>query len=134
VRFWLADGNDQEVVLPDWQTSEALSEVACENTIFDGEMAPEHHFCWRILRQGKPVQLERISFYAYDLLWVDGHDLRTLRLRDRKSRLDELLRGSSRRVEYVEHVESEDRMKLAAEADAREEDGLISVKYCCGST
>jgi bifunctional non-homologous end joining protein LigD len=126
VRFWLADGNDHEVVLPNWQTSEALNEVACENAIFDGEMAPEHHFGWKIFRHGEPVQLERILFYAYDLLWLDGDDLRILGLRDRKARLGELLCGCSRRIEYVEHVEPEDRMRLAAEADAREEDGLIS--------
>ncbi|KRD95852.1 ATP-dependent DNA ligase [Bosea sp. Root381] len=53
-------------------------------------------------------QTENLVFFAFDLLVLDGSDLRPLPLLDRKKRLDALLRkeadGASLR--YVEHFES----------------------------
>jgi bifunctional non-homologous end joining protein LigD len=45
-------------------------------------------------------------FYAFDLLWLDGCDLRDRPLFERKSLLRKLLPRRARAVLYVEHVAS----------------------------
>ena len=64
----------------------------------------------RLPRQRWAPQLRRFVlpsaaayFYAFDLLWLEGKDLRKLPLLDRKRRLQKLLKGK-RSVLYVEHV------------------------------
>ena len=43
-------------------------------------------------------------FYAFDLLWLDGGDLRDRPLSERKALLRELLPPAARAVLFVEHV------------------------------
>jgi bifunctional non-homologous end joining protein LigD len=45
-------------------------------------------------------------FYAFDLLWLDGSDLRQQPLLERKRALRKLLPLKPRAVRYVEHVAS----------------------------
>ena len=44
-------------------------------------------------------------FFAFDLLFLDGDDLRNVPLVERKARLKKLLRRKRSRVLYVDHVE-----------------------------
>src|SRR5688572_28413383 len=44
-------------------------------------------------------------FYAFDLLWLNGEDLRMLPLIERKKKLRNLIRRSNRSVLYVDHLE-----------------------------
>jgi bifunctional non-homologous end joining protein LigD len=71
-----------------------------------------------------------LVFFAFDLLFADGLDLRRLPLRERKARLKQILeasKGKSKRIRYVEHFESdgeevlESARKLALE-------GIVSKK------
>jgi bifunctional non-homologous end joining protein LigD len=48
---------------------------------------------------------DRLLYYAFDLLYVDGLDLRGARLADRKRLLSELLAGLSERILCAEHLE-----------------------------
>jgi bifunctional non-homologous end joining protein LigD len=43
-------------------------------------------------------------FYAFDLLWLDGTDLRDRPLSERKALLRKLLPRKAKPVRYVEHV------------------------------
>jgi bifunctional non-homologous end joining protein LigD len=45
-------------------------------------------------------------FYAFDLLWLDGRDLRGLPLSERKALLRKLLPRKPHAVVYVQHVTS----------------------------
>jgi bifunctional non-homologous end joining protein LigD len=45
-------------------------------------------------------------FYAFDLLWLDGNDLRARPLLERKTLLRKLLPRPSRSVLYVNHFAS----------------------------
>jgi bifunctional non-homologous end joining protein LigD len=45
-------------------------------------------------------------FYAFDLLWLDGHDLRSLPLVDRKAQLERIVPPDSRLL-YVRHLEAD---------------------------
>jgi bifunctional non-homologous end joining protein LigD len=47
-----------------------------------------------------------IIFFAFDLLFADGEDLRTLPLRERKARLKALLGEDEARLRYVDHFET----------------------------
>jgi bifunctional non-homologous end joining protein LigD len=48
---------------------------------------------------------DRFLYYAFDLLYLDGLDLRAARLADRKRLLAELMGGASDRILYAEHLE-----------------------------
>jgi ATP-dependent DNA ligase len=50
---------------------------------------------------------EAVFLYAFDLLELDGVDLRPLPLEDRKRRLHALLRGKRSRIIYNEHLKGD---------------------------
>jgi ATP-dependent DNA ligase len=49
-------------------------------------------------------------FIAFDLLFVNGKDLRMLPLVERKTELKKLLRRKHSRIQYLDHVESDGRL------------------------
>jgi ATP dependent DNA ligase domain len=49
-------------------------------------------------------------FIAFDLLYLNGKDLRTLPLIERKTALKKLLRRKRSRILYLDHVESDGRL------------------------
>jgi bifunctional non-homologous end joining protein LigD len=64
-----------------------------KNAVLNGEIvclgsAGRSMFKELLYRRGEPV------FYAFDLLWLDGEDLRQLALLRRKKRLRRLIRPS----------------------------------------
>src|SRR4051812_20352359 len=50
---------------------------------------------------------DRFAFYAFDLLYLDGLDLRAAALLDRKAVLAELLQGAPAPIFYSEHLEAD---------------------------
>jgi bifunctional non-homologous end joining protein LigD len=76
-----------------------------ENAILDGEVIfvdakGVSQFNQLLSRNGEPV------FYAFDLLWLDGEDLKRMPLVERKKRLAQLVRVSNcPRLLYAQHVE-----------------------------
>jgi len=85
----------------------SLGKLPVENAILDGEVVCLDHdgvsqFNELLARKGKPV------FYAFDLLWIDGEDLRHLHLVERKQRLRALVESSScSRLICAQHVEGQ---------------------------
>jgi bifunctional non-homologous end joining protein LigD len=81
--------------------------------IVDGEVAaldhtgaPHFSTLQAALSDGKTDDL---IFFAFDLMFLDGADLRPVALRDRKAQLKELLearKGKPKLIRYVEHFES----------------------------
>jgi bifunctional non-homologous end joining protein LigD len=68
---------------------------------------------YELMRRRGPV-----CFYAFDLLWLDGKDLRNLVLLERKKLLRKLLAERAQAVLYVEHVESgSDLFRVICERD-----------------
>ncbi len=68
--------------------------------------APDFAALQAALSDGKTDEL---IFFAFDLLFADGEDLRTLPLRERKARLKALLAERSKPaslIRYVEHFET----------------------------
>jgi bifunctional non-homologous end joining protein LigD len=71
-------------------------------------------------RKGKPV------FYAFDLLWLNGDDLRLLPLIERKRRLHELVqRGRCDAIIYAQHIEDQG-IGLFEEICARDLEGIVA--------
>jgi bifunctional non-homologous end joining protein LigD len=72
----------------------------------------------------------KLIYFAFDLLFADGMDLRRLPLRERKARLKALLdarKGKARTIRYVEHFEVEgDAMMHSAREMSLE--GVVSKK------
>jgi bifunctional non-homologous end joining protein LigD len=79
-----------------------MAKLPVKNAILDGELV-----C--LDNDGRSIflDLRRRSrdtcFYAFDLLWLDGKDLRGLTFLERKSRLRQLVRGRTGFL-YAEHV------------------------------
>jgi bifunctional non-homologous end joining protein LigD len=76
-----------------------------EACALDSHGAPDFPALQAALSDGKTGDL---VFFAFDLLFAEGQDLRELPLSDRKARLAELLadRKSEPRIRYVEHFET----------------------------
>ncbi|MGY3390931.1 bifunctional non-homologous end joining protein LigD [Bradyrhizobium sp. USDA 3311] len=77
-----------------------------EIVALDHNGAPNFSSLQAALSDGKT---EDLIFFAFDLLFAEGRDYRRLPLRERKSRLKELLEAQKRKsnqIRYVEHFES----------------------------
>jgi bifunctional non-homologous end joining protein LigD len=83
----------------------SLATLPVKNAILDGEIIcldreGVSRFNELMSRKGKPV------FYAFDLVWLDGDDLRQEHLIERKRRLYDLVtRASSSRLIYAQHID-----------------------------
>jgi bifunctional non-homologous end joining protein LigD len=51
-----------------------------------------------------------VFFVAFDLLFLNGKDLRTLPLIERKRQLQRVLRRKRSRILYLDHVENDGRL------------------------
>jgi len=100
----------------DWTNKfQAIADVAEQlpDCMIDGEACaldkhgvPDFSGLQLALSEGRS---EDIVFFAFDLMFADGEDLRQLPLVDRKARLQELLSGLKDRrgqIRYVEHLET----------------------------
>ena len=104
------------------------------DALIDGEIvamnarnAPDFSALQAALSDGKTNDL---IFFAFDLLFAGGKDLRSLPLRERKVRLKKLLgarKGKGRLVQYVEHFEESGEAVLEA-ANQLSLEGIISKK------
>lgn len=64
-------------------------------------------------------------FYAFDLLWLDGRDLRTLPLLERKRRLRRLQASRNAGLLYADHIEAQG-MKLFQAVCQRDCEGIVA--------
>jgi len=88
---------------------DALRRMGKRQAIIDGEVAvKDAHGAASVakLRKIAKEEPERLVYYAFDLLWLDGFDLRGQDLVERKKRLKTLLKPmlKSDRIAYCDHV------------------------------
>lgn len=77
-------------------------------------------FNWLLNRKHETV------LYAFDLLWLDGVDLRQRPLLERKDRLQRLVWASAcRQLMYAQHVEGSGKF-VFAEICARDAEGMVA--------
>jgi bifunctional non-homologous end joining protein LigD len=87
---------------------DALSGLGLRNTVLDGEVAVELEdgttsFQYLQNAGGSP-SAGRLRFYVFDLLYLDGGDLRARPLLERKSRLEGLVPPGHPVLRYSDHV------------------------------
>lgn len=109
-------------------TTQVGQDLKVRSAILDGEIVcldadGRSQFNDLLFRRGEPF------FYAFDLLWADGEDLRYLPLHERKFRLKEIVKPHTSRLLYLDHVEErgEDFFELACEHDL---EGIIAKHKC----
>lgn len=105
--------------------ADEAAELAAETAILDGEIVallPSGISSFQALqnagKSGQNGSTASLAFYVFDLLFLNGNDLRPLPLMQRKELLAELLKtGSSKRIHLSEHFE---------------DDGPGFFRQCCG--
>ena len=100
------------------------ADLKVEDAVLDGEIVcldqnGHSQFNRLMYRRGDPY------FYAFDLLWLNGEDLREWTLVDRKRALRKIVPRHGSRLLYVDHVigRGEDLFKLAC---ARDLEGVVA--------
>ena len=103
----------------------SLAKLRVKNAILDGEIIcvdaqGVSQFNQLLSRKGEPV------FYAFDLLWLDGKDLRQMPLVERKKRLGRLVRAAKcPRLLYAQHIEQHGK-GFFAEICTRDLEGIVA--------
>ncbi len=122
----------------DWTdkfASIAKAASALPDALIDGEIvaldhngAPDFSTLQAALSDGKT---DNLAFFAFDLLFADGIDIRALPLRERKAQLKELLEALPRRkagsIRYVEHFEADGEAMMES-ARKLSLEGIVSKK------
>src|SRR4051812_3802007 len=111
------------------EEASSLADVLIDGEIvaLDHNGAPNFSSLQAALSEGNS---EGLIFYAFDLLFAEGGDLRGLPLGDRKARLKQLLearKGRQKQIRYVEHFESGGDAVLQS-ACKLELEGIVSKK------
>jgi bifunctional non-homologous end joining protein LigD len=117
VTLWSRNGNDWTGNLPTVRA--AVAALPATSALLDGEAAvvlPDGKTSFQSLQGGAAV-----TYFAFDLLSLDGEDLRPLPLEARKRRLAALVRGSD--IRYSEHFADGD--ALFAKACAARLEGIV---------
>jgi len=117
-------GNDLSRRFP--RLAEALRGLRVRNAVLDGEVValdPKGRSRFQLLQQGLEGVEQR--FVIFDLLWLDGEDLRALPLEERRARLEQLLSGVALPLQLSERVAPPLRRALA-QARRRGWEGLIA--------
>ncbi len=96
--------------------AEALAGLPAEKAVIDGELVVEggngssdFGALQRDLGEGRT---DRFVYYAFDLLHLDGYDLRPAKLEARKARLRELLEGAPSPLRFSDHFDEEGELIL----------------------
>jgi bifunctional non-homologous end joining protein LigD len=103
----------------------ALTKLPAENAIIDGEIVcldahDVSRFNKLLKRKGAPV------LYAFDLLWLDGEDLRQTTLLNRKSLLATLIQSAGcERILYAQHIEQHGK-RFFEQICARDLEGIVA--------
>jgi ATP-dependent DNA ligase len=104
----------------------AMGDVNVHEIVLDGEAVahcqdglPDFH---RLLGDGKPAA----CLYTFDVLELDGEDLRPLPLDERKEMLAKALQGAPEALNYSEHMEGPDGPAVFAHACRMGLEGIVS--------
>jgi ATP-dependent DNA ligase len=119
----LAEDGVREYEPRSWAIPEALALLPCREAIIDGELAPDERAS---VQSRHFAEYERWHYFAFDLLWLDGKDLRSMPLLDRKALLEILFRSVRRRLVFIEHVDWSQGEILYRSATASRQRGIVS--------
>jgi len=104
---------------------EALAKLRAKDAILDGEIVClDENGCSQfkelLYRRGRAV------FFAFDLVWLDGEDLRPVPLVERKKKLKKLIeRSEGSEILYAQHIEEHGKL-LFQETIERNLEGIVA--------
>jgi bifunctional non-homologous end joining protein LigD len=109
---------------------EPLKDLPCESALLDGEIAiadKKGHTNFSALQMALKEDRAGFGFYAFDLLHLDGTDLRKRPLIERKKLLQTLLSGAPKQgpILYSDHIEGEGDRAFGRACDLKLE-GIVS--------
>ncbi|HWJ99369.1 MAG TPA: DNA ligase D [Xanthobacteraceae bacterium] len=106
----------------------ALVALPCRAALFDGEIAiadAEGHTDFGALQEALSAGMGGFGYYLFDLLHLDGEDLRGRPLHERKEKLKALLEGVRAPLLYSDHIQGEAKTVFARACDLKLE-GIVS--------
>jgi bifunctional non-homologous end joining protein LigD len=106
----------------------ALADLPCDTAILDGEIAvadAKGHTDFGALQDALSAGRGGFNYYLFDLLHLDGEDLRRRPLLERKETLQKLLAKARSPLLYSDHVEGEGE-RVFERARALKLEGIIS--------
>jgi bifunctional non-homologous end joining protein LigD len=86
--------------------SEAVAEISAKSAVLDGEVVvigPGGKPDFQALRRNLNKDSPELQYYVFDLLELNGKDLRTRPLVERKAALQKLLKRAPDHIRFVEH-------------------------------
>jgi bifunctional non-homologous end joining protein LigD len=86
--------------------ADAIAELPRSNAYLDGELCGVLHdgkTAFNLIQNASDTGAGDLIFFLFDVLYLDGVDLRGLPLVDRKARLEQLLAGAANCLHYVDH-------------------------------
>ena len=127
VRAFTRNGNDWTRAYT--RVVEACGKLACKTAVIDGEMVvqDEHGITdFNALRSAIYTAPHRLVFFAFDLLHLDGQDLRGQPLMERRALLRKLIKPDTRSpIQFSDHVEGDGARFFKAAAELGLE-GIVS--------
>jgi bifunctional non-homologous end joining protein LigD len=125
VRLYTRRGNDWTETFP--TIAEAVEKIATKPFVLDGEVAvlrADGVTDFQGLQQALKTRSANLVYFVFDLLEVDGKDLRGEKLLARKAKLEKLIAKAPAVIKYSEHVIGRGE-ELFAEACKRGLEGII---------
>jgi bifunctional non-homologous end joining protein LigD len=125
VRIMSRRGTDHTADYP--EIASAADALPVATAVLDGEVVvlDEHGLSNFQLLQNLAASRRGLAYFAFDLLAVDGEDLTSLPLEERKRRLKKLIGRRSRTVRYTPHMDV-DGVQAFAKACRLGAEGIIS--------
>lgn len=80
-----------------------VKELSVENAVIDGELAATDGL-GRTVFKALMQRSHQVRYFAFDLLWLNGRDLRSLPLVVRKQQLRRIVPARSAHMLYVDHT------------------------------
>jgi bifunctional non-homologous end joining protein LigD len=110
------------------EVAAALEDAPSRRFVVDGEVvgiAGGRSSFEALQRRGHDRRV-KVAFYVFDVLWLDGEDLRDRPLRERKAALRDALRFGGGTVRWTPHRRAHEGERLLAEACRKGWEGLIA--------
>lgn len=134
----LINGNDVRLVTrngKDWtdkypSIADALRTLKVDSAAIDGELVAvddEGVSRFGMLQNAADDPDIHLRYYAFDLLSLDGEDLKSESLLERKAQLKDILKGTSKLIHYSDHIQGSGRTVIE-KACALNLEGIVSKK------
>jgi len=126
VRLLTRNGNDWTECYP--LVAEAVAALKIKSCIIDGEITvcrPDGVTSFELLRSGRKIKPEAV-LHLFDLIELDGDDLRREPIEIRKQRLLRTLRHHRAAVQFNEHLQDEDGEEVFYHACLMGLEGIVS--------